>query len=261
MSSPSRAASPVNASAHSGRSHRTSSVLQDSDSVRRHSRLPELLTRKRTSSMPHRKDKDSTPGTSTLLLDAISGSGGFTTVIAAPLCYPTTHNTFPGGLRGQATCTSAVGYDVLIRRLLLFSPVRASPARVLGRRALPSTLSAPDFLRTSRHEPREISSTPVFVVDRLFPERPTLPPPLYIGTYKVLIDANCRPIYSTPIWLSFVCHLRCHGSRSPFGALYVPCVPLFATFKSSGWSTETRAWEPDSSVRHYPAVFALAQQV
>ncbi|KAI0669201.1 hypothetical protein C8Q78DRAFT_1042179 [Trametes maxima] len=60
MSSTPRAASPVNGSAQVARSHRVSSIQQDSDSTRRQSRLPELLTRKRTSSMPHRKDKDGT---------------------------------------------------------------------------------------------------------------------------------------------------------------------------------------------------------
>ncbi|CDO70866.1 hypothetical protein BN946_scf184801.g59 [Trametes cinnabarina] len=61
MSFAPRSASPVNSTAPTTHSHRLSSVQQDSDSLRRHSRLPELLTRKRTSSTPYRKDKDGAP--------------------------------------------------------------------------------------------------------------------------------------------------------------------------------------------------------
>ncbi|KAI8978826.1 hypothetical protein BD414DRAFT_119515 [Trametes punicea] len=61
MTSTGRSGSPVESSAHTGRSYRLSSVPQDSDSTRRHSKLPDLLTRKRTSSMPHKNEKDGTP--------------------------------------------------------------------------------------------------------------------------------------------------------------------------------------------------------
>lgn len=62
MSASPRPTSPVSQTAQAARSHRVSSIQQDSDSARRQSRLPELLTRKRTASMPARKDKDGLPG-------------------------------------------------------------------------------------------------------------------------------------------------------------------------------------------------------
>lgn len=119
----------MNASAHSGRSHRTSSVLQDSDSVRRHSRLPELLTRKRTSSMPHRKDKDSTPGTS-ILPDALLGPSDSSTVYRHFLVLLYVPYFAGWQSLGTGYVYFLVACDVLIERLLLLPPVPASPARV-----------------------------------------------------------------------------------------------------------------------------------
>lgn len=69
MSASPRPTSPVSSSAPAARSNRVSSIQQqDSESVRRQSRLPELLTRKRTASMPHRKDRDGQPGEYTRFL-------------------------------------------------------------------------------------------------------------------------------------------------------------------------------------------------
>ncbi|KAI0647735.1 hypothetical protein C8Q79DRAFT_951624 [Trametes meyenii] len=89
MSSTPRAASPVNGSAQVARSHRVSSIQQDSDSIRRQSRLPELLTRKRTSSTPHRKDKD---GTSDPFTAHPSGSASFVTYDPVAPGAPSVHS-------------------------------------------------------------------------------------------------------------------------------------------------------------------------
>ncbi|KAI1794843.1 hypothetical protein LXA43DRAFT_89571 [Ganoderma leucocontextum] len=62
MSLASHVTNPVTPFAPGARPHRFSSSQQDKDSSRRLSRLPDLLTRKRTASLPPKKEKAGAQG-------------------------------------------------------------------------------------------------------------------------------------------------------------------------------------------------------
>ncbi|KAI0700026.1 hypothetical protein C8T65DRAFT_742235 [Cerioporus squamosus] len=92
MSFSPRAASPVGSPAQVARPFRFSSTKQDLEPGRRHSKLPDLLTRKRTSSMPHRRGNGVPPDPFTA---HASGSASFVTYDASPSAAPAQNMSSP----------------------------------------------------------------------------------------------------------------------------------------------------------------------
>ncbi|KAJ2962101.1 hypothetical protein NUW54_g14351 [Trametes sanguinea] len=158
MPSASRSASPVNSTAPTSRSYHISSAPQDSDTPRRHSRLPELLTRKRTSSTPYRRDKDGTPDPFTA---HPSGSSSFVTYEGMSPSASSEHST--------STASPSSPHPNSLAGL---------PKRARGSLILPSGISLPFSRSRSKYKKSRLPPPPTqFLFSEVIEISAPPPPP------------------------------------------------------------------------------------
>ncbi|KAL1950777.1 hypothetical protein VTO73DRAFT_5901 [Trametes versicolor] len=185
MSASPRPTSPVSSSAPVARSNRVSSIQQqDSESVRRQSRLPELLTRKRTASMPHRKDRDGQPDPFTA---HPTGSSSFVT-------YESTTSPSAPSVHSMSTTSPSSPQP---------SPLTGLPKRARGSMLLTSGISLPFSRSRSKFKKSRLPPPPTsFLFSEVIEiSAPPPPPPEEDEDRERLRDAAAQSIGLDPVLL------------------------------------------------------------